>query len=178
MGGKWASATSVLDPLIVQMFGRGGVRNQGSRQTLSYFILALALTLITPSHGDAQAAGPADVDSSRIVEADKDPGNWLSYGRTYNEQRFSPLTKITVDNAKQLGLAWYSNLDSVRGQEATPLVIDGVMYVATAWSIVKAYDAKTGALLSRRCRMCTIVSRLFWSVSRNMHAAERRLRHP
>jgi len=146
MGGKWASVTSVLDPLIVQTFGRGGVRNQRCCRALSYFIVVLVLILTAPLDGDAQAAGPADVDSSRIVQADKDPGNWLIYGRTYSEQRFSPLTQITADNVKQLGLAWYSNLDSVRGQEATPLV-DGVMYVATAWSIVKAYDAKTGALL-------------------------------
>ena len=70
--------------------------------------------------------------------ADRDAANWLSYGRTYSEQRFSPLTKITSDNAKQLGLAWFADLDTNRGQEATPLVIDGVMYVSTAWSMVKA----------------------------------------
>src|SRR4029077_16452831 len=62
-------------------------------------------------------------------------------------QRCIPLAQISADNIKQLGLAWYADLDSVRGQEATPLVIDGVMYVSVAWSIVKAYDAKTGALL-------------------------------
>jgi alcohol dehydrogenase (cytochrome c)/quinohemoprotein ethanol dehydrogenase len=79
--------------------------------------------------------------------ADRDPANWLSYGRTYSEQRFSPLSKITTDNAKQLGLAWFADLDTNRGQQATPLVIDGVMYVSTAWSMVKAYDAATGKLL-------------------------------
>jgi len=71
----------------------------------------------------------------------------MTYGRTYSEQRFSPLSRITAENAKQLGLSWYADLESTRGQEATPLVIDGVLYVSTAWSIVKAYDAKTGALL-------------------------------
>ena len=77
-------------------------------------------------------------------KADRDAANWLSYGRTYSEQRFSPLTKITASNAKQLGLAWYADLDTNRGQQATPLVVDGVMYVSTAWSMVKAYDAATG----------------------------------
>ncbi len=71
----------------------------------------------------------------------------MTYGRTYSEQRFSPLSRITADNAKQLGLAWYADLDTNRGQEATPLEIDGVLYVSTAWSMVKAYDAKTGKLL-------------------------------
>jgi len=125
----------------------GGVVRRRSSQAFLYFIVALVLTLVAPSRRDVQAAGPADVDSGRIVEADKDPGNWLIYGRTYSEQRFSPLAQISADNIKQLGLAWYADLDSVRGQEATPLVIDGVMYVSVAWSIVKAYDAKTGALL-------------------------------
>ena len=71
----------------------------------------------------------------------------MSYGRTYSEQRFSPLTKINADNAKNLGLAWYYDLDTDRGQEATPIVVDGVMYITTAWSMVKAFDAKTGKFL-------------------------------
>ena len=71
----------------------------------------------------------------------------MTYGRTYSEQRFSPLSEITADNVGQLGLAWFADLETNRGQEATPLVIDGVMYVSTAWSMVKAFDAKTGALL-------------------------------
>jgi PQQ-dependent dehydrogenase (methanol/ethanol family) len=87
---------------------------------------------------------PADVNGQRIINADSEPGNWMSYGRTYNEQRFSPLDKINDTNANQLGLAWYFDLDTHRGQEATPIVVDGVMYVSTAWSKVKALDAKTG----------------------------------
>ena len=68
----------------------------------------------------------------------------MTYGRTYSEQRFSPLAQITADNANLLGLAWYADFDTDRGQEATPLVIDGVLYVSTAWSKVRAFDAKTG----------------------------------
>jgi alcohol dehydrogenase (cytochrome c)/quinohemoprotein ethanol dehydrogenase len=86
------------------------------------------------------------VDASRITAADQDPANWMTYGRTYSEQRFSP-ARITADNVKQLGLTWYADLDINRGQEATPLVIDGVLYVSTAWSMVKAFDAKTDTLL-------------------------------
>ena len=71
-------------------------------------------------------------------------GEWLSYGRDYAEQRYSPLTLINEYNVDQLGLAWYADMDTARGQEATPLVHDGVLYVSTAWSMVKAYDAKTG----------------------------------
>src|SRR5215472_14196188 len=69
----------------------------------------------------------ADVDGVRIANAERDPASWVSYGRTYSEQRYSPLSQITPDNAGKLGLAWYGDLDTNRGQEATPLVIDGVM---------------------------------------------------
>jgi quinohemoprotein ethanol dehydrogenase len=87
---------------------------------------------------------PADVDGGRIAAADQEPGNWMSHGRTYDEQRFSPLAKINADNVKDLGLAWFADLDTSRGQEATPIVVDGKMYVSTAWSMVKAYDAASG----------------------------------
>src|SRR6266403_268356 len=115
---------------------------------LKTVIAATALLLCTVGVGQAWAADvPGKVDAARMNNADRDAANWLSYGRTYGEQRFSPLKKITSDNAKQLGLAWFADLDTNRGQQATPLVIDGVMYVSTAWSMVKAYDAATGKLL-------------------------------
>ncbi len=89
----------------------------------------------------------ARVDGARLASADADTDNWLSYGRTYDEQRFSPLTDISDSNVGQLGLEWSFDLDTARGQEATPIVVDGVMYVSTAWSMVKAFDAATGKLL-------------------------------
>jgi len=90
---------------------------------------------------------PADVNHARIVNADREPGNWMTHGRTYDEQRFSPLKQINDSNASQLGLAWFYGLDTHRGQESTPLVVDGVMYFTTAWSKVVAVNAATGALL-------------------------------
>jgi PQQ-dependent dehydrogenase (methanol/ethanol family) len=88
----------------------------------------------------------ARVDAERLTNTDKEPRNWLAYGRTYNEQRFSPLNQITDQNTHQLGLTWYFDLDTRRGQEATPLVVDGVMFFTTAWSKVIVLDAATGAL--------------------------------
>jgi quinohemoprotein ethanol dehydrogenase len=90
---------------------------------------------------------PATVDGDRIANADREPGNWMSHGRTYNEQRFSPLQTINDKNVAQLGLAWSYDLDTRRGQEATPLVVDGVMYFTTAWSKVVSLDAASGARL-------------------------------
>jgi PQQ-dependent dehydrogenase (methanol/ethanol family) len=71
----------------------------------------------------------------------------MSYGRTYSEQRFSPLKQIDDRNVAKLGLAWYFDLDTHRGQEATPLVVDGVMYFTSAWSKVFALNAATGGKL-------------------------------
>ncbi|HYL86251.1 MAG TPA: PQQ-dependent dehydrogenase, methanol/ethanol family [Candidatus Angelobacter sp.] len=93
------------------------------------------------------SASAATVDASRLTHADQEPGNWLSYGRTYSEQRFSPLKQINDQNVGQLGLAWFVDIDTHRGQEATPIVVDGVMYFTTAWSKVFAVKAATGEKL-------------------------------
>ena len=108
--------------------------------------LVLALSLAA-SHSRAAEVTP--VDGARILAADEEPGNWLTHGRTYSEQRFSPLDQINVDNVGELGLAWYVDKPERRGIEATPLVIDGRMYTTSAWSVVYALDAKTGAELWR-----------------------------
>jgi PQQ-dependent dehydrogenase (methanol/ethanol family) len=90
------------------------------------------------------SASGAPVDTKRILAADGEPGSWLTHGRTYDEQRFSPLKAITPASVSTLGLAWSYELKTTRGAEATPLVIDGVMYVTSAWSFVYALDATTG----------------------------------
>jgi PQQ-dependent dehydrogenase (methanol/ethanol family) len=89
------------------------------------------------------------VDGSRIVAADREPQNWLTHGRTYSEQRHSPLRKIGPENVQSLGLAWWHDIRTrtARGVEATPIVVDGVIYATGAWSHVVALDARTGKLL-------------------------------
>ncbi len=121
----------------------------GNAPESALITMSLAMLLLGLPGGSAQAAEPngRPVDGARIVHADAEPGNWLSYGRTYSEQRYSPLARINDKNARSLGLAWFTDLDTNRAQEATPLIVDGVMYVSTAWSLVKAYDARSGRLL-------------------------------
>ena len=87
-----------------------------------------------------------NVDADQIINADKNSDQWLSHGRTYNEQRHSTLDQINSENIKNLGIEWFHDLDSSRGHEATPLVIDGVMFSTGAWSVVYANDAVTGEL--------------------------------
>ncbi len=95
----------------------------------------------------ARAYGGAAVDGARLLAADSEPGSWLAAGRTYSEQRYSPLTGISKANVGKLGLAWYADVDTERGQESTPVVVDGALYFTTAWSKVFAYDAKSGKQL-------------------------------
>ncbi|WP_136414985.1 PQQ-dependent dehydrogenase, methanol/ethanol family [Herbaspirillum sp. ST 5-3] len=105
-----------------------------------------AAAFIAPQWAAAKA-GPANVDAARIAASQKDGANWLSHGRTYAEQRYSPLAKINDHNVDRLGLAWFADLDNDRGLEATPIVVDGVLYATLAWSRVFAADAATGKKL-------------------------------
>ncbi len=72
---------------------------------------------------------------------------WSQYGLDFKEQRYSHLDQINKKTINQLGLAWYFDTYSNRGVEATPIVVDGVMYATGSWSIVYALDARTGKLL-------------------------------
>jgi quinohemoprotein ethanol dehydrogenase len=115
---------------------------------LAGFLSVIGCRSQSDSPSNAQlSASAANVDASRLVNADQHPGDWMSYGRTYSEQRFSPLTLVNDQNVGQLSLAWYVDLDTRRGQEATPIVVDGVMYFTTAWSKVFSVNAATGEKL-------------------------------
>ena len=108
-------------------------------------VLALAMLLpLAACKQQPSSELPGAVNAERIIAAN--PDDWLSYGRTYDEQRHSPLDQINKETVKDLGLAWYADMDTARGQEATPLAIDGKIYITTAWSKAKAYDALTGKL--------------------------------
>ncbi|SUD31277.1 methanol/ethanol family PQQ-dependent dehydrogenase [Pseudomonas fluorescens] len=109
--------------------------------------LLLGTPLLMAACTSLALAGPAQVDGARIIAADREPGNWMSHGRTYDEQRYSPLDRVNADNVGQLGMAWTTKLDIDSGTEATPLVVDGVMYTTGAFSLVYAINAATGELL-------------------------------
>ncbi|MEO8058834.1 MAG: PQQ-dependent dehydrogenase, methanol/ethanol family [Burkholderiales bacterium] len=87
------------------------------------------------------------VDGAAISANAKATKDWPSYGLDYAETRFSKLTQVTDANVGKLGLAWTYNLESTRGVEATPLVVDGIMYVTASWSVVHAVDVRTGKRL-------------------------------
>src|SRR6185312_8200507 len=93
----------------------------------------------------AKAAKPAaSVTAARLVKAAKEPGQWMTYGGTYSEQRFSPLKQIDASNVSKLGLQWFADYETNQNQHGSPLYIDGVIYVSTARNVVYAFDAKSG----------------------------------
>jgi len=95
----------------------------------------------------ATPAAFAQVTQQRLDNAPAEPSQWMMVGGTYEERHYSPLAEINRDNVGQLDLGWYADYDTNLSQQGTPLYVDGVLYVSTAWSTVYAYDARTGAEL-------------------------------
>jgi len=106
-------------------------------------VLATASAAQSPSEDEIRSVTGA-VNEAAIVANGKTGENWLSYGLDYRDQRFSPLTEIHTGNVDELGLAWHYDLNSKRGVEATPIVVNGIMYVTSSWSVVHALDARSG----------------------------------
>src|SRR5437016_5262121 len=85
------------------------------------------------------------VTDAALKNSGKAGEEWLTVGLNYAEQRYSPLKQIDASNVARLGLAWtYEIGNGGGGQQATPLVSNGVMYGITNWSIAFALDARTG----------------------------------
>ena len=85
-----------------------------------------------------------NINTERIINANNEPQNWLSHGRDYHEQRYSPLNQINLETINKLELEWSLDMGTKRGLEATPIIDNGIMFVSSTWSVVHAVDAKTG----------------------------------
>ncbi len=119
------------------------------KSTRLFFIVSAVSLFAACGQQEQAAQRTPGVTAGRLANAASDASNWLSHGRTYDEQRFSPLDSINTENVGELGLAWYFDVPTNRGMEATPIVVDGRMYVTGSWSIVYALDAATGKELWR-----------------------------
>jgi len=115
----------------------GRVRVTCARRSFLGVVAATAIAACSPVR---------EVDDAALRRADADTANWLTHGRTYSEQRHSPLRQVNDTSVSRLGLAWSVDMQTLHGLEATPLVKDGVMYLTSTWSVAYALDARTGAL--------------------------------
>jgi len=98
---------------------------------LALFLLSLAIPMLR-----------AQVSNERLLRAAEEPHNWLTYSGTYMSQRYSTLKQIDATNAKNLEQKWVFQAESLEKFEATPLVVDGIMYITQAPSDAVALDAK------------------------------------
>ena len=114
---------------------------------LASLAFASCFGLADPAVGQSAAPDPtaALVDDKRIDRIDEDePGAWLSYGRGYNEHRFSPLTQVNRETVSDLGLVWSRRVEVRHRLQSSPVVVDGVIYYTDSWSVVSAVDGDTG----------------------------------
>jgi quinohemoprotein ethanol dehydrogenase len=130
------------------MIIRPQFRSTGFRLTAALLACCTvdAAMAASAARGDAPAA---NVTAERLVNAGKEPGQWMTYGGTYSEQRFSTLKQIHSGNVKELGLHWFADYETNQNQHGSPLYIDGVIYVSTARNVVHAFDGKTGEQIWR-----------------------------
>ncbi len=122
---KWALLPAVLTVFVFLTFIAGCGSNE-------------------PGSGD-----PGWIDLERLLNSDNELENWMSLGRDFQQQHYSPADQINTANVSELGLAWEYDARTPRGRvnrgfEAVPIVVDGIMYTSGPWSIVYAIDAKTG----------------------------------
>ena len=113
---------------------------------MKFFSKILSIGLFSLFLSDVHGAD-FQVNGDSIKESENNSQEWLSHGRTYDEQRFSELNQVNTENIDRLGIEWFADLDSNRGHEATPIVSDGVMFSTGAWSVVYAHNALNGELL-------------------------------
>ncbi|WOE76126.1 PQQ-dependent dehydrogenase, methanol/ethanol family [Alterisphingorhabdus coralli] len=114
--------------------------------------IALPLTLGACEQLNSDGGGTEKTVGSTMVDGEYlktggDGSNWAAIGFSYDEQRYSPLKQINTENVSELGLIFHVDLPDARGQEATPVVVDGIIYISTAWSKVMAVDARNGETL-------------------------------
>ena len=110
--------------------------------------LEILLASLLCSFVSAQQSSPTVVNDAAMANESQGE-NWLAFGRTYSEQRFSPLTQINQSNVGGLELDWYVDLPNSRSLVSTPLVADGIMYFISSMNIVRAVDATSGEELWR-----------------------------
>jgi alcohol dehydrogenase (cytochrome c) len=122
----------------------GKMHSGGTPMTRHHYAIRTALLAGTVLAWPAMAA---DVTPERLLNADREPQNWLMNHRTYDGQRYSPLARINRDNVKNLKVAYAVPLGGGAGNEftnATPLAEDGFLYVTDSWNVLYKIDGRSG----------------------------------
>jgi alcohol dehydrogenase (cytochrome c) len=107
------------------------------KRLLLFFLVAVSLA------GALRAQGPL-VSFDRLLRSDSEPQNWLTYSGSFRGQRYTPLTQVTPENVKNLEPQWVFQVRSLEKFEATPIVVDGILYTVQPPNDLVALDAATG----------------------------------
>lgn len=107
------------------------------------------ILVLLSAFGLAAPALAGAVDDARLRDAAQESGNWLSYGRDYGQQRYSPLTQINRETIGRLVPKWIYQTGTTASFQATPIVVDGVLYLSMPFDHVAAIDAASGRELWR-----------------------------
>ena len=114
----------------------------GKRRHLSLLVAAGIAVAATTALAQPQTYG--NIDRGRLLSADKEPGSWLTTGRDFGKTHYSPLKEINRDTVKTLGFSWEYRTFTNQGLEASPIVVDGILYTSGVEGRAYALDAKTG----------------------------------
>src|SRR5574341_1222420 len=109
-------------------------------------ISVIVLMLLSATMGHVPSPQGLPLTYERLLKATEEPGNWLTYGGDYRSHHYSSLNQITSDNVHRLRAKWIYQFHRPK-VEATPIVVDGVMYLTRPPSDVIALDAETGRAL-------------------------------
>src|SRR5208282_4190700 len=112
--------------------------------TVATLLFAVNAARISPARADDRKSARGQIDQRCLMAADKHPGEWLTAGRDFGKGHYSSLTQINKETVGRLGFAWDYDTHTIRGLEATPIVVNGVMYTSGSIGQVYALDAKTG----------------------------------
>src|SRR5580700_3394492 len=118
-------------------------RRVRTRDLLLAAVVCTATTTFSVSMANPVSTGGPDAQA--LLDADKSD-DWLLPAKTYLGNRFSTLSQITPENVATLGLAWKTQISDDGQQEASPIVTNGTMYIATPHDNVLALDAHAGKL--------------------------------
>src|SRR6185295_8075451 len=107
-------------------------------------VLAVAAFALSTVHSWADS----DVTYERIKNADKYPGDWMTYHGSYKSWHYSPLDQISSKNVDKLRIAWTHSMPrAIRGLQSMPLAADGVLYYSGPYNQVFALDGATGEVI-------------------------------
>jgi glucose dehydrogenase len=111
------------------------------------WVIQLGEEPVEESTGDAARIQDITEIGDAEIADESSTEDWLAYGRTHSEQRFSPLTDVNRDTVSRLGVAWYMDLPNDVGLVSTPLVVDGILYFTGTMNVIRAVEATTGDLV-------------------------------